>query len=63
MPAVSKLVLAQCSMDGKEACGNSQLCADLEAGIEGAIHAATQKAAAEEDFTFNKWEVIDNSWG
>ncbi|KAL7477563.1 hypothetical protein ACHAW6_003395, partial [Cyclotella cf. meneghiniana] len=63
MRAVSKLVLAQCGTDGKEACGNSQLCAGLEAGIEGAIRAATQKAAAKEDFTFNEWEVMDNSWG
>ncbi len=63
MRAVSKLVLAQCGMDGKEACGNSQLCAGLEAGIEGAIHAATKKAAAEEDFVFQDWEVVDDSWG
>ncbi|KAL7475656.1 LOW QUALITY PROTEIN: hypothetical protein ACHAW6_003456, partial [Cyclotella cf. meneghiniana] len=63
MRAVSKLVLAQCGMDGKEACGNSQLCAGLEAGIKGAIHAATKKAAAKEDFVFNDWEVIDDSWG
>ena len=45
MHAVSKLVLAQCGMDGKEACSNSQLCAGLEDGIKGAIHATTKKAA------------------
>ena len=44
MRAVSKLVLMQCGLDGKEACGNTQLCAGLEAGIEGAIHASLQRA-------------------
>ena len=39
MHAVSKLVLMQCRMDGKEVCGNTQLCAGLEAGIEGTIYA------------------------
>ncbi|KAL7475473.1 hypothetical protein ACHAW6_001386, partial [Cyclotella cf. meneghiniana] len=63
MCAVYKRVLAQCGTDGKEACGNSQLCTGLEAVIKGAIHATTQKAATEEDFTFNKWEVINDSWG
>ncbi|KAL7478613.1 hypothetical protein ACHAW6_004434 [Cyclotella cf. meneghiniana] len=48
---------------GWNSCDNSQLCAGLEAGIEGAIHAATQKAAAEEDLIFYDWEVMNNSWG
>ena len=39
MRAVFKLVLMQCRLDGKEACGNMQLCASLEAGIEGNLHA------------------------
>ena len=45
MRAVSKLVLMQCGMDGKAACGNTQLCVGLEAGIEGAIHASMQCAS------------------
>jgi hypothetical protein len=33
----------QCGLDGKEACGNMQLCTGLEDGIEGAIHASIQR--------------------
>ena len=63
MCTVSKLVLAQCGPDGKEACGSTQLWASLEAGIEGAIHTTMQKVTAKEDFVFNELEVIDNSLG
>eukprot|EP00804_Cyclotella_cryptica_P006584 CCRYP_008565-RA/>CCRYP_008565-RA protein AED:0.42 eAED:0.42 QI:0/0/0/1/0.33/0/4/0/373 len=38
--AVSKCVLKDCGKEGKDACGSTQLCAGLEAGIEGALHAA-----------------------
>ena len=34
----------QCGRDGKAACGNTQLCTGLEAGIEGAIHASIRRA-------------------
>ena len=44
MRAVSKLVLADCAKEGKAACGSNQLCAGLEAGIEGAIHSVRKKA-------------------
>ena len=52
MRAVSKLVLMQCGRDGKAACGNTQLCADLEAGIEGAIHASIQRANGADTLQF-----------
>jgi hypothetical protein len=34
-----KVMLIEAGVDGKEACGSEQLCAGLEAGIEGAVHA------------------------
>ena len=37
--------------------------AQLLGEVEGAIHAATKKAAAEDDFVFQDWEVVDDSWG
>ena len=52
MRAVSKLVLMQCGRDGKAACGNTQLCAGLEAGIEGAIHASIQRATTDDTLHF-----------
>eukprot|EP00956_Cyclotella_meneghiniana_P036391 scaffold125132_cov43-Cyclotella_meneghiniana.AAC.1 len=39
MRLISKVVLADCGREAKAACGSTQLCAGLEAGIEGAIHA------------------------
>ena len=44
MRAISKLIFMQCGLDSKEACVNMKLCAGLEAGIEGAIHASIQRA-------------------
>lgn len=59
----SKCVLRECGKEGKAACGSTQLCAGLEAGIEGAIHAVRKKAAEAEDaFSFEDWEINDDLW-
>ena len=57
MHAVSKLVLMQCGLDGKEACGNTQLCAGLEAGIEGVIYASIQCANTNNTMRFPDEEI------
>ena len=62
MRAVAKLVLTELGRDGKAACGSTQLCAGLEAGIEGAIHAATLKATDDHSFRFDDWEIEDSTW-
>ena len=41
--ALDKIVMMTAGDQAKTACGNLQLCAGLEAGIEGAIHAVVQK--------------------
>ena len=41
--AVSKIVMRAAGEQEKTACGNLQLCAGLEAGIEGANHSIGQK--------------------
>ena len=41
--ALSKLVIRAAGDQAKTACGNLQLCAGLEADIEGATHAAGQR--------------------
>ena len=41
--ALSKLVMREAGDQAKTACGNLQLCAGLEGGIEGAIHAVVQR--------------------
>jgi hypothetical protein len=38
--AIAKCILQAAGKDAKEACGTDQLCAGLEAGLEGGIHAA-----------------------
>ena len=40
--ALDKLVMREAGDQAKTACGNLQLCAGLEAGIEGATHAMGQ---------------------
>ena len=40
---VAKLVMREAGEQAKTACGNLQLCAGLEAGIEGATHAVGQR--------------------
>ena len=41
--ALAKLVMKAAGDQAKTACGNLQLCAGLEAGIEGATHAVGQR--------------------
>ena len=62
MRGVSKLVLMDCGGDAKEACGSMNLCAGLEAGIEGALHAVRKRLASSGDFEFEDWEVNDSIW-
>ena len=44
--ALAKLVMMAAGDQAKTACGNLQLCAGLEAGIEGATHAMGQRRLA-----------------
>ena len=44
--ALAKLVMRAAGDQAKTACGNLQLCAGLEAGIEGATHAVGQRRLA-----------------
>ena len=60
--AVSKCVLKDCGKEGKDACGSTQLCAGLEAGIEGALHAVRAKAASDHALLFEEWEINDDLW-
>ena len=41
--ALAKLVMKAAGDQAKTACGNLQMCAGLEAGIEGATHAVGQR--------------------
>ena len=60
--AIAKCVLAECGDDAKAACGSTQLCAGLEAGIEGAIHAVAARAKEHETLDFGDTEVNDDIW-
>ena len=58
----TKRLIAKCTLkvigDGaKAACGNVNLCAGLEAGIEGALHAVKARAADGAKMDFGDWEV------
>ena len=44
--ALAKLVMRAAGDQAKTACGNLQLCAGLDAGIEGATHAVGQRSLA-----------------
>ena len=46
---LAKCVLKVTGAEAKDACGNMQMCAGLEAGIEGAVHAAQALYAEKED--------------
>jgi hypothetical protein len=43
---IAKMVLRKAGDQAKVACGNLQLCASLEAGIEGAAHAVRKRREA-----------------
>ena len=60
--AIAKCVLGECGDDAKAACGSTQLCAGLEVGIEGAIHAVTAHAKEHETLDFCATEVNDDIW-
>ena len=74
MRLVAKCVIFVCGDEAKDACGLDQLCAGLEAGIEGEIHAAcllwqTHEADEERGFllvhaknAFNKGNRINMCW-
>ena len=58
--AIAKCALKVCGEDAKAACGSANLCAGLEAGIEGAIHSVTRRAADGNTMEFGEWEVNDD---
>ena len=65
MGSSTKSLIAKCILkvigDGaKAACGNVNLCAGLEAGIEGALHAVRARAADGNKMEFGDWEVDHN---
>ncbi|EJK53372.1 hypothetical protein THAOC_27209 [Thalassiosira oceanica] len=49
---IAKLVLTKARPDTKAACGSTQLCAGLEAGIEGALHSVRTEARADGSLNF-----------
>ena len=59
---VSKVVVKECGHEAKMACGSTQLCAGLEAGIEGALHAAVRRANDLDAFCFGDGEMDEGVW-
>ena len=60
--AIAKCALKACGEDAKAACGSTNLCAGLEAGIEGALHSVTKRAKDSRSMEFGEWEVDDEVW-
>ena len=60
--AIAKCALSVCGEDAKAACGSKQLCAGLEAGIEGALHSVSKRADDHDTMEFGEWEVDDSVW-
>ncbi len=60
--AIAKCALKVCGEDAKTACGSTQLCAGLEAGIEGAMHAVKSRSRERDTMEFGEWEVNDKIW-
>ena len=58
--AVAKCALKIVGEDAKGACGSTNLCAGLEAGIEGALHSVSSRAADAHSMEFGDWEVDDD---
>ena len=57
---LAKCILVICGEDAKSACGSTNLCAGLKAGIEGALHAVSARAALANTLEFGDWEVDDD---
>ena len=55
----AKFTLKGCGDDTKTACGSTQLCDVLEAGIEGALHDVALRAVEYDTMEFGEWEVDD----
>ena len=55
-------MLMEVGSDGKEACGSERLCAGLEAGIEGAVHAVKVRCQEQGVMEFEEWEIEDDLW-
>ena len=61
--AIAKFALSLCGKDTKAACGRTQLCAGLEAGIEEASHAVRNRSEEHETMEFGEWKVeIRRRW-
>ena len=54
---IAKCVLVECADDAKAACGSTNLCAGLEAGIEGALHAVDARARERRALCFDEEEA------
>ena len=54
---LTKCILVCCGKDAKAACRSTNLCAGLEAGIEGVLHAVSAWAALANTMDFDDWEV------
>ena len=57
---IEKCALKIVGKDVKAACGSTNLYAGLEAGIEGAIHSVSARAANAHCMEFGDWEVDDD---
>ena len=57
---IAKCALKIVGEDAKAACGSTNLCIGLEAGIEGALHAVSARAADAQIIEFGEWEVDDD---
>ena len=55
--AVCKLALSATGFNTKAACESKQLCAGLEAGIEGAVHVVLEQLTADSGMPFGKEET------
>ena len=55
---LAKCILVICGEDAKAACGSTNLCAGLEAGIEGALHAVSARAAMANTLEFGVTDAL-----